>query len=84
METLQDQLGANWSAIRAARERTENIVGRLSAALADLHDASCSVVVTGSLGRAEFTDGSDADWLLLVDGRPIPNTRSWLVRSKSE
>jgi hypothetical protein len=28
--------------------------------------------VTGSFGRAEFTDGSDADWLLLVDGPSDP------------
>jgi predicted nucleotidyltransferase len=28
-----------------------------------------AVVVTGSLGRSEATDSSDADWLLLVDGR---------------
>jgi hypothetical protein len=72
LETLERQLGANWTAIRAARLRTEDVVGRLSTALADLHDASCSVVVTGSLGRAEFTDGSDADWLLLVDGPSDP------------
>jgi predicted nucleotidyltransferase len=72
LETLESRLGKNWAAIRAARERTEDVTGRLSAALADLHDAACSVVVTGSLGRAEFTDGSDADWLLLVDGPSDP------------
>jgi hypothetical protein len=40
--------------------------------LADQHDASCSVVVTGSLGRAEMTEGSDADWVLLIDGPSDP------------
>jgi UTP:GlnB (protein PII) uridylyltransferase len=68
LETLESRLGANWAALRIARERTEEIVGRLAAALTDLHDANCSVVVTGSLGRAEATEGSDADWVLLVDG----------------
>jgi predicted nucleotidyltransferase len=72
LETLESQLGKNWTAIRAARERTEEVIGRLSVALADLHDANCSVVVTGSLGRAEATEGSDADWVLLVDGPSDP------------
>lgn len=72
LETLERQVGANWSAIRAARKRTEQVVGSLSASLADLHDANCSVVVTGSLGRAEATEGSDADWVLLVDGPSDP------------
>lgn len=72
LDTLESQLGRNWSAIRAARERTEDVVGRLGGALADLHDANCSVVVTGSLGRTEATAGSDADWVLLVDGPSDP------------
>lgn len=72
LETLEQQLGTNWNAIRSARTRTEDVVQRLSAALADLHDATCSVVVTGSLGRGEATEGSDADWVLLVDGPSDP------------
>ena len=72
LETLENRLGKNWSAIRSARARTEEVIGRLSVALADLHDANCSVVVTGSLGRAEATESSDADWVLLVDGPSDP------------
>lgn len=72
LETLERRLGKNWTAIRAERERTEEVIGRLFVALADLHDANCSVVVTGSLGRAEATEGSDADWVLLVDGPSDP------------
>jgi len=72
LETLEKRLGGNWSALRAAQQRTEEVVGRLSSSLADLHDANCSVVVTGSLGRAEATEGSDADWVLLVDGPSDP------------
>jgi hypothetical protein len=72
IETLETQVGTTWPAIRAARLKTDEIVSRLGAALADLHDANCSVVVTGSLGRAEATDGSDADWVLLVDGPSDP------------
>jgi hypothetical protein len=72
LETLENRLGKNWAAIRAARVRTAEVVDRLSSALDDLHDANCSVVVTGSLGRAEATEGSDADWVLLVDGPSDP------------
>jgi len=72
LDTLEQLLGANWSAIRAAHAHTESVVAQLSDALADLADPNCSVVVTGSLGRAEATEGSDADWVLLVDGPSDP------------
>lgn len=72
IDTLEARLGANWDAIRAARTKTENVVASLGAALADLYDANFSVVVTGSLGRGEATAGSDADWILLVDGPSDP------------
>jgi len=42
------------------------------AELADLHDANSTIVLTGSLGRGEATAGSDADWVLLVDGPSDP------------
>ena len=70
--TLEARLGANWPAIRAAGAKTHEVVSRLGAALSDLDDAGFSVVVTGSLGRGEATAGSDADWILLVDGRADP------------
>src|SRR4051812_45801735 len=41
-------------------------------AVAGLHDANYSVIVTGSLGRGEATERSDADWFLLVDGPSDP------------
>jgi putative nucleotidyltransferase DUF294 len=79
IETLEQRVGANWASIRAARVKTEEIVAQLGAALAGIHDANCSVVVTGSLGRAEATGGSDADWVLLVDG-PADPEHALLVR----
>jgi hypothetical protein len=72
IDTLEERLGANWEAIRAARSKTEDVVARLGTELADLYDANFSVVVTGSLGRGEATAGSDADWILLVDGPSDP------------
>jgi hypothetical protein len=72
IDTLETRLGANWSAIRAARTKTEEIVGALGVVLADLHDETFSIVVKGSLGRGEATEGSDADWILLIDGPSYP------------
>lgn len=72
IETLQERLGVEWSAIRNARAQTESVVKRLEDALTDLEDTTFSVVVTGSLGRGEATEGSDADWVLLVDGPSDP------------
>lgn len=72
IDALETRLGANWDAIRATRAKTDDLVTGLCTLLADLHDANFSVVVTGSLGRGEATDGSDADWFLLVDGPSDP------------
>lgn len=72
IDTLEAQLGANWEAIRGARAKTEEVLANLATALADLYDANFSIVVTGSLGRGEATPGSDADWILLVDGPSDP------------
>jgi predicted nucleotidyltransferase len=41
---------------------------KLEAALLRKTSSDLSVVVFGSLARDEFTDGSDVDWTLLVDG----------------
>jgi hypothetical protein len=77
IEQLEARLGVRWNAIRAARAKSEEIVGRLGEGLAGLGDQDCSVVVTGSLGRGEASDGSDADWVLLVDGPSDPKHAMW-------
>ncbi len=73
IDALEGRLGASWGAIRGARERTAERLKTLTDALASLHDPDCAVVVTGSLGRGEAGDGSDADWVLLVDGPSNPD-----------
>lgn len=73
MEALEQRLGARWEAIGRARIKTEEILGSLRGALEGLDDPDCAVVVTGSLGRGEANDGSDADWILLVDGPSDPS-----------
>lgn len=73
VEELEQRCNADWPAIRAARRETENLVGCVGAALEPLHTAETSIVVTGSVGRAEVTRGSDFDWYLLIDGPSDPN-----------
>ncbi len=69
---LEASLGASWGAIRAARSKTRELMLALRTELTSIEDPNCAVVVTGSLGRGEASDGSDADWVLLVDGPSDP------------
>ena len=67
---LRDQLGAEWPWILASREKSAAMMERLRRELDTPHltPADTTLVVFGSLARGEFTDGSDIDWTLLVDG----------------
>jgi predicted nucleotidyltransferase len=69
---LAARLGAQWSQLAAASERTRLKRTELSQALAGLDSADTSIVVFGSLARNEFTTGSDIDWTLLIDGQAAP------------
>jgi hypothetical protein len=66
---LEAKLGTAWPNIRAARDRTVDLHTRLAEGIGDGIDADASVVVFGSAGRYEVTDGSDTDWTYLVDGQ---------------
>ncbi len=68
---LSRRIGVQWPNIEAARSFSRETLALLKLALADSDDTS--VVVLGSLGREEFTSGSDIDWNLLVDGIADPN-----------
>ena len=70
---LEAHLGETWAGIRAAKDTTEELRQRLTAALGSLADPNAAVVVTGSLGRGEANESSDADWILLVDGPSNPD-----------
>jgi len=83
LESLQARLKENWPAFSVCRERSASVFQSLSDALSDIDDAAASVIVTGSLGRGEVTDGSDVDWLLLVDGLSNPD-HGLLLRQVSE
>jgi hypothetical protein len=73
IETLEQRLGKRWQAIAAAKATTDDLIARLTAAVGDLGDPNVAVVTTGSLGRGEATQDSDADWVLLVDGLSNPD-----------
>lgn len=69
---LRDRLGAEWPWIMASREKSAAMLNRLHGELRPLTSPETTVVVYGSLARHEFTDKSDVDWTLLVDGIAHP------------
>jgi hypothetical protein len=71
-QQLSCETGESWPAIEAARAKTEQLLATLRDGLGELDDASFSIIVTGSLGRAEASERSDVDWYLLVDGPSDP------------
>ncbi len=70
---LSRRIGVQWSNIEAARTFSRETLNLLKCALEDTDSDDTSIVVSGSLGREEFTSGSDIDWNLLVDGIADPN-----------
>ena len=66
---LAQRLGVQWNQLAAASARTLQKKSELSRALAGLDSADTSIVAFGSLARNEFTQGSDIDWTLLIDGQ---------------
>jgi UTP:GlnB (protein PII) uridylyltransferase len=71
VDELGDRLKAKWTAIEDARKRAEQARERVSKLLDEMKFVSgdTSVVAFGSLARDEFTDESDLNWTLLVDGQ---------------
>jgi predicted nucleotidyltransferase len=72
MDALAERLGKSWNQLQMARGRAERKREELRSALKGIDSEDTSVVVFGSLGRDEFTDASDIDWTLLVDGGADP------------
>jgi predicted nucleotidyltransferase len=69
---LQRQLSTAWPHLVEARQRAATTRSALKQALAGKDSYDTSIVVFGSLARDEFTDGSDIDWTLLIDGQADP------------
>ena len=72
VEDLAKQLDADWPFLLSGREKSLIEITRIQDACKDLVMPDTSLVVFGSLAHGEFTDGSDIDWTLLVDGITIP------------
>jgi predicted nucleotidyltransferase len=72
VEQLEKRLGLDWRHLRKAREQAQSKRAELRSALAHLDSEDTSIVVSGSLARDEFTQGSDVDWTLLIDGQSDP------------
>jgi predicted nucleotidyltransferase len=72
VEDLAIELAGKWPFILAGRQKAQNEINRIREACEPLVLPDTSLVVFGSLARGEFTDASDIDWTLLVDGITIP------------
>jgi predicted nucleotidyltransferase len=72
LEQLESRLDAEWTHLRRARELAESKPAELRHALAHLDSEDTSIVVSGSVARDEFTERSDVDWTLLIDGQSDP------------
>ena len=72
VEDLAKQLGAEGPKLILGRANSHAAMERIQGVCKALVMPDTSLVVFGSLARGEFTDGSDIDWTLLVDGITIP------------
>jgi predicted nucleotidyltransferase len=74
VEQLSAALEVEWPNIARARASAREALDRLDHGLSNLvsRTSGFSFVVYGSLARREFTQGSDLDWTLLVDGPADP------------
>ncbi len=76
IEELRQKVGGRWDSIFRARENAWKTKGEIEQLLVKGEDKFTSgdtnIVVFGSLGRNEWTSGSDLDWTFLVDGQADP------------
>jgi predicted nucleotidyltransferase len=69
---LQERLNKEFPNINAARVRAESFRAKFEASVSGLTSSDVSIVTFGSLARDEFTEGSDVDWTVLIDGIANP------------
>jgi predicted nucleotidyltransferase len=72
IEVLERALKAEWLNIRKSREATSQNRAKLVRAFEGLVAPDTSLVLFGSVARQQMTSGSDADWILLIDGQAFP------------
>lgn len=69
---LREILNEEWPDLIHARARAHEQKESLASALHRYNHPDTSIVVFGSLARDEFTQKSDVDWTLLLDGQADP------------
>lgn len=79
IDDLAHKLGTEWPRIAGARRAAQEKMNELNDALSGETSPDTSFVVYGSLAREEFTQGSDLDWTLLVDGQANPQHQKDLL-----
>jgi len=75
LDILRDKVSSNWPAIYQSIETSrqkKQILLDLFTKGAKPDSVERSVVAFGSVGRDEWTSGSDLDWTLLIDGMADP------------
>src|ERR1700730_4094117 len=75
VDLLENRLRANWTAIKKARKDTAAKRKELDDLFASRKSPDTSIVVFGSVARQEVTLKSDLDWILLIDGQSVLNTK---------
>lgn len=77
---LSQSLGRRWSAIQRAKQSASEVrqlvAHSVTEKLGTFSSGDVDIVVFGSLARGEWTNGSDVDWTLLIDGQVAPEHRT--------
>lgn len=75
LDELSRRCGKTWPAITKAKadaasafDRLQQLLQEEAARTGSIESQDISLVVFGSMGRGEWTSGSDLDWTLLIDG----------------
>lgn len=72
-EEFQRTTGKKWTNISRSRRSADQVLELLDTALLEFQNADVECVFFGSLARREWTNGSDVDWTLLIDGQADAN-----------
>jgi predicted nucleotidyltransferase len=86
LEALRADCDREWSQLAKCEGAASTQLNEIEGALDRVLPADTAFVAFGSLARGEWTDGSDLDWTLLVDGQAnrthLPAAQA--IRSKLE
>ena len=70
------QAQKEWPTITKATAEATAVRAFLAEELKQFTNSDADIVVYGSLGRSEWTAGSDVDWTLLIDGQAVSAYRT--------